>query len=191
MSIRPPQHPPRHTARRLASLGISLVELMCSLAVTSVLLGQAAPALLQLHRRQSLASAASLLETGVQLARSQAMAINRTVRLTVQAPAGGGGTCYMVHTGSAAACSCSVDGTAQCGAGVQLFSVAGQPDSAAVRLGNAGRSIVFDAGRGTVTPTATFVFSDRDGRIVHQIVNIVGRTRSCTPNATPGYPACA
>ncbi len=177
-------------ARRHApARGISLVEMLCGLAITSVLLGNAAPGLQAMHQRQALASSASLLETDIQLARSQAMAINRTVRLTVQAPATGG-TCYIVHTGNAGSCQCSVDGVARCNAGVQLFRAAGQPPATGIRLGNAGRSIVFDAGKGTVTPTATFVFSDRSGRVVHQIVNIVGRTRSCTPTGTPGYPAC-
>ena len=56
-----------------------------------------------------------------------------------------------------------------------------------VVVGNCGislaplqRSILFDAGKGTVTPTATFAITDRDGRSIRQIVNIMGRVRSCT-----------
>jgi type IV fimbrial biogenesis protein FimT len=46
---------------------------------------------------------------------------------------------------------------------------------------SASKSITFDAVRGTVTPTATLRVEARDGRAIHQVVNLLGRVRSCSP----------
>lgn len=178
------QQPRAHVQR-----GLGMVELLCSMAITGAVLGQALPAFQTVQQRQLLSAQAAALETDVQYARSQARAMNRPVRLTLQAT-DDGGSCYMVHTGAAAQCRCDAAGRASCDVGARLFQVSSQALSSGVSLGRTGRSVVFDAGKGTVTPTATFVLANREGQIVHQIVNIVGRTRSCTPNATPGYPAC-
>ena len=169
--------------------GLSIVELMCATAITGIVLGEALPAMRSLQQGQALAAQAAALETDVQFARSQARASNRPVRLTVLATAAGG-SCYMVHTGPAHACLCEAGRPARCEGGAQLLQAAEQPASGGITLGRTGRSVVFDAGKGTVTPTATFVLSNREGQVVHQVVNIVGRTRSCTPNGTPGYVAC-
>lgn len=179
------KHQPKSNFRR----GLGMVELLCSMAITGVVLGQALPAIQAVQQRQLLSAQAAALETDVQFARSQARAMNRPVRLTLQAT-DDGGSCYMVHTGAAAQCRCDAAGRASCVEGARLFQASGQALASGVSLGRTGRSVVFDAGKGTVTPTATFVLANRHGQIVHQIVNIVGRTRSCTPNGTPGYPVC-
>jgi type IV fimbrial biogenesis protein FimT len=42
-----------------------------------------------------------------------------------------------------------------------------------------------------VTPTGTLRLSLRDGRGLNQVVNIMGRVRTCSRSGTvPGYPAC-
>jgi type IV fimbrial biogenesis protein FimT len=46
---------------------------------------------------------------------------------------------------------------------------------------SASKSLTFDPVKGTVTPTATLRVEARDGRAIHQIVNLLGRVRSCTP----------
>ncbi len=52
-------------------------------------------------------------------------------------------------------------------------------------------SMVFDPLHGTVSPTGTLRLVDADGRVVHHIVNIVGRVRSCAAGiAVAGYGAC-
>ena len=53
------------------------------------------------------------------------------------------------------------------------------------------RSIAFDPLRGTTTPAATVRVAARDGAAVHQVVNIMGRVRSCSPDRNiAGYRAC-
>jgi type IV fimbrial biogenesis protein FimT len=44
---------------------------------------------------------------------------------------------------------------------------------------------------GTVTPTATFKLESTEGVAVHQVVNVMGRTRSCVASgALPGFKTC-
>lgn len=172
-------------ALKTAQRGLSLVELLCSLAIVALLVGGALPMFNELRWSQALQSAASLLETDLHHARSLAVISGRPVRLSIQAPASGG-SCYVVHTGAAHACRCDGHGQAQCVAGAELLRLAEQPASAGIRLTPAERSILFDGGKGTVTPTATLKLTDPDGRTIHQVVNIMGRVRTCAAVGTLG-----
>ena len=163
------------------SRGLSMVEMMCALAITLVLLGGALPMVRDLRAGQALQATAALLETDIQLAKSEAAAGAMPVRLSVQRLVDGG-SCYTVHTGAAQACRCQGGGKAQCDAGARLLRLAEQPGAGGITLTPVQRSILFDGGKGTVTPTATIRVTDRDGRAIHQIINIMGRVRSCTPN---------
>jgi type IV fimbrial biogenesis protein FimT len=64
--------------------------------------------------------------------------------------------------------------------------VEGQPAAAGVALAALARPLVFDGRKATVTPTATLRVSADDGRTIHQVVNIMGRVRSCTPGGSVG-----
>ena len=174
----------RSALHRLAH-GLSLVELMCVLAITAVLLGNTLPAMSELLARQALQATAALLETDVYLARSEAQRRGQPVRLSVQTVAGGS-TCYLVHTGAAHACRCTGGGQSQCDAGARVLRLSEQTGTTGIGLQGAPQSLLFDAGKGTVTPTATLKLVDRDGRAIHQIVNIMGRVRSCTTTAKLG-----
>lgn len=169
--------------------GLSLVDLLCALGIAAVLLGQSLPLLMQTQQRHTLMSAAAQLETDLQLARSQAQTLDRSVRLSLQHPEGGG-ACYVLYTGPADGCRCEADGQTQCVDEARLLRAQGLPASAGVQLAGPERTLNFDAGKGTVTPTATLVLSDRDGRAVRQIVNVLGRIRSCSPTAISGLPRC-
>jgi type IV fimbrial biogenesis protein FimT len=177
-----------HGARRRPARcqrGLSMVEVLCVLAILLVLLGGALPLASDLRLGQRLQSVAALLETDLQLARSTAVHTGQPVRLVVQAPATGG-SCYMLHNGAADACTCTPDGQARCGVGVQLLRIEHQPAEAGVALAALARPILFDGRKGTVTPTATLRLGARDGRAIHQVVNIMGRVRSCAPSGSVG-----
>lgn len=181
----------RRSVRPALCHGLTLVEALCCLCITAVLLAGALPSLRDLRLRQALQSAAAVLETDVQYARSLARTSDRTVRLALQTGTDGG-SCYVIHNGPSGACTCDTGtGAARCEGDAQLLRQQALPAAAGVRLSSASRSIVFDAGKGTVTPTATFVLADREGRAVHQIVNILGRTRSCSPSGLGGYRRCS
>jgi len=165
--------------------GLSLVEMLCSLAITLVLLGGALPMVNELRAGQALAATASLLETDLHYARTLAISNGRPVRLSLQVLTNGR-TCYAVHTGPANACRCEGNGRSQCEGDAKLLRLEDQAGSHGVRIGPVGRSILFDGLKGTITPTATLQVTAPDGRSIHQVINIMGRVRSCTPGGTVG-----
>lgn len=169
-------------------LGVTLVEAMSVLAILSIVIGSALPSFSTLRQRANLRGIAAQLATDLQFARSQAVALNTSVRFSLREHAGG--TCYMVHTGPAASCHCGDIGqTAGCSApGEMLRSVSLRADDAQVRANV--RSLVLDPVRGTVTPTATLRVEGRDGQAIHQIVSLVGRVRSCSPQGLAGERRC-
>jgi type IV fimbrial biogenesis protein FimT len=175
---------PARSATRLIgkrSKGLSAVELMISLAISAVLMGGAVPMLKDLRNGQALRATAALLETDIQFARSQAMASGQPLRLSLQS-VNGAESCYVIHTGAANACRCEGAGQAHCDAGATLLRLAEQTGASGITLAPVQRSLLFDPGKGTVTPTATLKIQDRDGRAIHQVINIMGRVRSCTPS---------
>lgn len=166
---------------RMAQRGVSLIETMSVLCVVSLAIGSAIPSLGSLRQKADLAGAAAQVETDVQFARGQAVALNRTVQLTLRDA--DGATCYIVHTGPAADCTCSGQepGTSACENGSHLLRAVSFASRGMVQVRSASKSITFDPVRGTVTPTATLRVEARDGRAIHQVVNLLGRVRSCSP----------
>jgi type IV fimbrial biogenesis protein FimT len=173
------------TVQSRRALGLSMVELLCSLTITLILLGSALPMCRELRASQALQATAALLETDLQYARSLAVTGPRSVRLSVQA-LDAGGSCYVVHTGAAHACRCTGGGQAQCEPGAELLRLSEQDHRAGIALAPVSRSILFDGSKGTITPTATFKVTDGEGRAIHQVVNIMGRIRSCVPAGALG-----
>ncbi len=171
--------PSRPLRRRAAQAGVTLIESLLTLAVSAVALGAAVPGLDQARERRQLEGTAAQLETDIQFTRSQAVAANRLLRMSFFSD--GGGSCYVVHSGDVQDC---------------------QPAQAPLRLVRltAGEglwlhsnvaSIAFDPLKGTSTPTGTLRVVGRDGRALHLVVNVMGRVRSCSPNAAvSGHAAC-
>jgi len=181
--------PNRPTAA--AQCGVSLIESLSVLVVVSLAIGASVPNLASLRQRAELTGAAAQLETAVQLARGQAAALNRTVHLTLREA--DGATCYMVHTGPAANCSCSAQprDTTSCDGDSELLHATSFPSHGVVQVRSASKSLTFDPVKGTVTPTATLRVEARDGRAIHQVVNLLGRVRSCSPQGrVVGERAC-
>ena len=137
---------------------------MSVLFVVSLAIGTAMPSLGSLRQKAELAGAAAQVETDVQFARSQAVALNRTVQLTLREA--NGATCYIVHTGPAADCTCSgqVPSASACGDDSSLLRAVSFASQGMVQVRSASKSITFDPVRGTVTPTATLRVEARDGR---------------------------
>jgi type IV fimbrial biogenesis protein FimT len=101
------------------------------------------------------------------------------------------GSCYVLHTGAADLCTCQPVGPAQCVGGAQEIRTVVLPDADRVRLQANVGSMLFDPLHGTSTPTGTLRVLGTGARAVHHIVNIMGRVRSCSPQAAmPGYRAC-
>jgi|JRYF01.1.fsa_nt_gb type IV fimbrial biogenesis protein FimT len=168
--------------------GLSLVEILIPLAVAAVLLGSALPSLQSMLQRRHLEGTAAQLETDLQLARSAAVAANRTLRLEL--PADRPAVCYVLHDGPAGSCTCGDDGAPRCSEGVTPWRSVSHPPGHPVRLTANVRSITFDPVKGTVTPTATLRLAAPVGQL-RLVINVMGRVRHCSPDgALPGAPAC-
>jgi type IV fimbrial biogenesis protein FimT len=168
--------------------GLSLVETLIAMSVAALTLGVALPGFDSVRERRHLEGVASQLETDLQFARSLAVAQHRSLRISFGSDAAG--SCYVVHSGAADDCRCSADGPV-CTAGAEAERHVHLGPDVPVTLNANVRSMLFDAVRGTVTPTGTVRVVGRDGRAVHQVVSVMGRVRSCAPApGLPGYRAC-
>ena len=178
------------TVNPVRQQGVTLIESMIVLFVLSIVIGASVPSFQSLRQRADLAGVAAQLETDVQFARGQARAINRPVRLTLREA--DGGTCYMVHTGASADCTCGLaQQPAICGGNSELLRAVTLAAKGDVQVRSASKSVAFDPLKGTVTPTATLRVEARDGRSIHQVVNLLGRVRSCSPQGrNAGEVAC-
>ena len=169
--------------------GITLIEAAIVLAVTAIVAGSAAPSLQRLIDGRRLEGAAAQLAADIQFIRTEAVARNEALRLSFHAATGG--SCYVIHTGAANECSCTASGPAQCSGGAhEIKTVTVAATDRVVVQANVG-SLLFDPLHGTSSPTGTLRLIGTNERAIHHIVNIMGRVRSCSPQAAvPGYRAC-
>ena len=175
--------------RKRRQHGVSLIEAMIVVVVTAIVATTAVPSLATFIDGRRLDATANALAADVQWVRTEAVARNQPIRLSFHASAAS--SCWVVHTGLAAQCSCADSGPATCSGGAAEIKtvVLGTRDRVVVQANVA--SILFDPLHGTSTPTGTLRLIDPRGRAVHHIVNVMGRVRSCTPaGAVPGWPAC-
>lgn len=183
----------KHSNRRESrgpTLGLTLVETAVVVAVLAIAAATAVPSLADFIELRRLDAAANQLAADLQLARSESLARNRALRLSVQAASDA--SCWIVHTGLAADCRCgAAPDTAVCNAGTVAVKT--------VTLGGTGRlrveanvaSMRFEPLHGTVTPAGTLRVVDSRGRAVQHVVNVIGRPRSCSPSgAVNGWRAC-
>ena len=185
----------RHTLRRpnlgqrRAQTGVTLVETMVTTSVLAVVTSMAVPGFEGAIQRRHLEGAAAQLETDIHHTRTLAVARNAPLRISFES--GPAGSCYVIHTGAANQCSCAAGGAAVCQGAAQAERSVHFPAGGPVSLKWNSRSIVFEPLKGTSTPTATMQFSTRQGAAIHQVMNIMGRVRSCSPApALSGYRAC-
>ena len=170
-----------HRDRQGRQQGCTLIESLCGLVIMLVLLGSAWPMLKDLVARQALLAQAAELETDLVLARTQSQVQKDSLRFSVHQPASGG-SCYIIYSGPRGACQCEGNGRSTCDAGAQVLRLAEPSQRTGITLAALARPLTFDAMMGTVTPTATLRLTDRDGRSVHQVINLTGRVRTCTPD---------
>lgn len=172
-------------AQHHSQRGLTLVEATVVVGIVAAAATAAAPGLQRLIEHRRLDAAATTLAADLQLARNEAIARNRVVRLARDELAG----CYVLHTGPAGSCRCRTSGDTTCDDGsAAIRSVAPSPR---VTLLSNTASIAFDPLHGTATPTATWRLIGSDGRAIHHVVNVMGRVRSCSPeSAVSGYRAC-
>jgi type IV fimbrial biogenesis protein FimT len=177
------------TTRPAAQRGITLIEASIVLAVTAIVATSAAPGMSALIDARRVEGIASQLATDLQLIRTEAIARNQPLRLSLHASPGG--SCYVIHSGAADQCTCAAPGPAQCsGDAVEIKTVTvAATDRVALQANVA--SMLFDPLHGTASPTGTLRVTGPRGRAIHHVVNVMGRVRSCSPlGSMPAYRAC-
>jgi type IV fimbrial biogenesis protein FimT len=183
-SRRPAGHP-----IRFASAGFTLPELLVTLAVLATTALGAMATLPELLERRRLESAAAQSAALLQSARLKAHSLGRPVRVSFHADAAG--SCAVLHVGPAGACTCLPTGQARCIAPDQLHGALQLPASAGVVLRANVASITFDPALGTTSPTATVRLTGPRGLELRQVVNLMGRVRTCSAaGPMAGWRAC-
>ncbi len=177
-------------ARRLKQHGMTLTELMVVMGILGVLASLAIPSYKGFQERYRLEGYAMALVTDIHYARSESVAQNRGLRISFGTDAGG--TCYLIHSGNATNCTCNSDGTAQCAdANNSIQKSVGLATGLGVRVQSNVASILFHPSRGTSTPAGSISVIGQNGNSIRQVVNIMGRTRTCSPQGTvSGYKVC-
>lgn len=184
---RNPRHTPFHPARR--QRGVTLIESLIVTAITAVTLGAGLPGFEQARERRHLEGVAAQLETDIHFTRSLAVAHNRGLRIGFAS--GAEGSCYVVHTGAAQECRCTGRGETVCEGDAHALRTVHFDAQAPVQVRANVASMLFDPLKGTSTPTGTLRVTAATGHALHQVVNIMGRVRTCSPApALIGYPAC-
>ena len=178
----------KHPALSRRQRGVSLIESAITITIVLLVAGFTLPSFEQLRQRRQLESTAAQLETDLQLARSEAVSRNQGVRMDFQHDAQG--SCYVVHDGVAGGCRCNDAAAPVCDEGATPLRSVRFLARDGIELRSNSRSVLFDADKGTVTPTATLRLMSGVGSL-HQVVNVMGRIRSCSPDgAVPGLRRC-
>jgi type IV fimbrial biogenesis protein FimT len=178
-----------HDSGQRRQRGLTLLELGVVVAIAAIVAAAAAPSFSALIDSRRLDSAATRLAADIQLVRGEAIARNRSLRLSVVSSADA--SCWIVHTGAATDCRCGIDAGAVCVGDARAIKGVVLPSSERVSVAGNVASIAFDPLHGTSTPTGTLRLVGARGRAVHHVVNVVGRVRSCSPDgAVPGYSPC-
>ena len=173
--------------------GVTLIETSVVSAIAAVVMSTIAPSFSGFIENRRVDGAATNLHADIQYVRQEAVLRNQPVRLSFYS-ADNSNTCYVAHTGNHADCSCTADGQAACAAPVQAIKTVAFSGADKVAVRANVNSILFDPLHGTSTPTGTLKVTAKSGRAVHHVVNVMGRVRSCSPQAAtpavPGYRAC-
>lgn len=168
--------------------GLSFIETLITLAIATILIALAAPALSDMVQRQRLHGAAEAFRNDFQQARMLALGSGRSVRVGFERSEAG--SCYVVYQGDKGSCNCGDGGVPVCKAGGQLLTHQWLSAQAGLSVDASARLVTIEAGLGMVTPTTTVRVQGRRGVGLSHVVAVTGRVRSCG-NAGSGLPACA
>lgn len=183
----------------LSSRGFTLVELLVVVAMLAILLTLAAPSFTAFFAKKRIEGVAANLLTDLELARSEAVARNALVQVTI------GTGCYVIHalpaTASAASTgtSCSATGVI-IASGEQEIKRVQVATGAPYSIGPEGSltAILFDPVRGlprfvpSAAGAAVGVSSTAGGWSLNVTIARNGSTSVCTPDGSvSGVPGCS
>lgn len=165
------------------SAGFTLLELLAAVSIVSILLALTAPSMQTLFTRNYLKASAQALAEDLQLARSEAIKRNRSVRIDIDT----GVWCYGITQAETSPCDCraSPGATGAC----SIKRVVGT-DYPAIRLESTFSSTSFEPHRATAL-NGTLTLSATNGKSLNVVLSRLGRVRICAPSGgVPGYEPC-
>ncbi|MEN9417201.1 MAG: hypothetical protein RI988_821 [Pseudomonadota bacterium] len=174
--------------------GFTLLEALTALAVLALLAALALPSWAQWRARTGVAGVAHEIEALLQQARAHAWATGESVQLEFDAARAG--ACVLAHTGERGACRCPANpvppgAPGPCSAGARLLQHAWWPAGAGVSVSANVVAMRLDALHGTVSPAGTVRVASPLGPALHQVVNVMGRVRTCVPATAPAWSGVA
>lgn len=174
---------------RRRNTGFTMIEACCTMTIAGALLSAGVPSLQQAMTKRVLEGVSASVAADLMHVRSEAVARNESVRISFKPAAAG--SCYVMHTGSAADCTCNGVGPAVCTGDAKELKTVFWPDSGKVRVAANVGSMLFDPVHGTAVPAGTIRITSASGQAIHHVVNIMGRPRACSPlGSVPGYKPC-
>ena len=176
-----------HTRVRTPESGVTLVEIMATVAVLAILAAVGWPMMSDfLHSRRLLGVSQSY---GTDFYWARSLAVQNNEHVNLQFGTSAAGSCYMVFTGVSTACKCHV--VPACNANGKELRLVLLPAADGVDLVSKSAAVRIEPTRGAVTPTLTVELTGSTGQQIKHVTNIMGRTRVCTPGgAAMGMPAC-
>lgn len=180
-----------NSPHRLRQRGVSVVEMVITVALLAIVLSLATPSFAGWLERSRVRAAAESIHAGVQLARSEALARNARVRFTIQPNGSWAVACTAVSPGcpdllalhnrsgaeSRGSFGMAINGTSATAAAGVTFSPQGRPDTTEL-----SRITALDVA------VPTHIASPLASRALRIVVSDFGRTRMCYPNAAAGSP---
>jgi type IV fimbrial biogenesis protein FimT len=166
------------------------VEVCSAVAIASILSCSAWPNLARWIDNARMQGRSQELTGDLLLLRSQAIARNQDLRITIHSDEQG--TCYVLHDGGPRDCTCSSQGTSQCESPTAtVLKSMGFPKDSGLSVQSSARSILFDPLLGGTAPGGTIRLIDRSGLEIRHIVSLRGRIRTCAPGTgISGHPSC-
>ena len=177
----------RHS-KSIGQHGITLIETAIATTIASIALTGAMSGFGDMLQRHRLEGQARQLVADLQHLRFEAVTRNQGLRVRFDHHTEG--SCYVLHSGANGDCTCNAGGVAHCEPGAVEIKTVWLPAGDRVQLDANVASLRFDPTLGTVTPTASVRLASGT-RHLNVIVNLRGRARVCTPDATlPGQTPC-
>lgn len=176
---------------RRQSRGFTLVELCASVGICAALIGQAVPAMSQLHQQQKLRTAADTLGGDLRLARSEAARLGESVYFRISSR--GANACYVMYIGRKDDCDCAGGQPVCLRAGSHVIKAEWLPANSQLQLRSNAETLQFQHRQGLVTQTGSIDLGLNGGQTIRQVVAITGRVRSCYVGTQKvgGMPQCA
>jgi len=172
--------------------GFTLLELLSCLALMALIACLALPPMQRWQDNRRLEMATRQLGADLRFAREQALVGRQTVRVGFRS-FGLHSACYVVYRGAAGACRCleGDPGRSACEGDAAALLSTSLPPSGRLRFVANVETMSFDPLHGTSTPAATLQLASPGGPALRQVVNLLGRVRTCSPQGgMAGYGVC-